>query len=298
LNEQRMKLSLIRWGMVAPLVALTVAGGVVVAAKSNTALAGAGGVVASVTLAAPSGLPSAIPVASAAVASAPPAPAVTVVSSSAASPTPVFKIWTVGDSTAQALGEEFDRQTKGDKALKSSLLFRNSSGLVRRDFHDWPKVISGLLAHPPNVAVISLGANDTQGMFAPGNRTTPVQPGTEGWRDEYARRMSEFIQLFIAKGVRVYVVGQAHDPGRHFAPMLNTVNDALKAAVALNSGVTYIDAAAWLADPQGRYQVTAPNKTGRTVTLRNVDGIHLSGDGGAILADRIYQQIQADRAAL
>jgi uncharacterized protein len=292
-----MKLSLNRWGMVAPFAALMVAGIVIFAAKSNAALAGAAGAVAPMVTSAPSTVPSTAATVSASAAAMPPAAAATAVASSAASPAPVFKIWTVGDSTAQALGEEFDRQTKGDKALKSALMFRNSSGLVRRDFHDWPKVISGLLVHPPNVAVISLGANDTQGMFAPGNRTTPVQPGTDGWREEYTRRMSEFIQLFVAKGVRVYVVGQAHDPARHFAPMLNTVNEALKAAVALNSGVTYIDAAAWLADPQGHYRVTAPNKSGRTVTLRNVDGIHLSGDGGAILADRIYQQIQADRAA-
>ena len=294
-----MKIFLYHWGIVAPLAALMVAGSVIVAAKSNAAPVGPGAfvVVSSSPVAAPSASPSAVAIASAPVMTAPPATASTSAASSSASSASVFKIWTVGDSTAQALGEEFDRQTKGDKGLKSSLLFRNSSGLVRRDFHDWPNVINGVLAHPPNVAVISLGANDTQGMFAPGNRTTPVQPGTEGWRDEYARRMSEFIQLFVAKGVRVYVVGQAHDPARHFAPMLNTVNEALKAAVALNSGVTYIDAAAWLADSQGRYQISAPNKAGRTVTLRNLDGIHLSGDGGAILADRIYQQIKADRAA-
>ena len=120
-----------------------------------------------------------------------------------------FRIWTVGDSTAQALGEEFERETHGKPAYKSSLYFRNSSGLIRRDFHDWPKVVTGLLANPPDAVVISLGANDTQGMFAPDDAQVPVQPGTEGWKVEYTRRMDGFVRLFLDKGVRVYLVGQA-----------------------------------------------------------------------------------------
>lgn len=203
------------------------------------------------------------------------------------------ELWTLGDSTAQSLGEAMASLLKGD-TLKTRNLFRNSSGLTRPDFFDWPKTVKPLLAgdgRAPAALLVSFGANDTQGLYMVSERRV-AQLGTPEWGDEYAKRVRAFIDLFTDKGTEVFVLGQPFDPSRKYAPLMRAVNDAFKKACADGPRATFVDGEAILADAEGHFQKTTQDSRGKTITLRNDDGIHMTGEGARYLAIRVLDIVK------
>lgn len=201
------------------------------------------------------------------------------------------ELWTLGDSTAQTLGEAVANLLKGE-ALKTRNLFRNSSGLTRPDFFDWPKTVKPLVAgRAPEGLLLSFGANDTQGLFMATERRV-AQLGTPEWGDEYAKRVRAFVDLFTNKGTEVFVLGQPFDPSRKYAPLMRAVNDAFKKAADQGPHSTYLDGEGMLADAEGHYQKTIPDSHGKAVPLRNDDGIHLTHEGARYLAVRVLDVVK------
>lgn len=203
------------------------------------------------------------------------------------------ELWTLGDSTAQSLGEAMANLLKGD-ALKTRNLFRNSSGLTRPDFFDWPKTVKPLIAgdgRAPAGLLLSFGANDTQGLYVVAERRV-AQLGTPEWGDEYAKRVRAFVDLFTDKGSEVFVLGQPFDPSRKYAPLMRAVNDAFKKACADGPRTTYVDGEGILADADGHFQKTLQDSRGKTITLRNDDGIHMTGEGARYLAIRVVDIVK------
>ena len=200
------------------------------------------------------------------------------------------ELWTLGDSTAQPLGEALASLLKGD-ALKPRSIFKNSSGLMRPDFFDWPKTAKSLVqTRSPLGVLVSFGANDTQGLWLPSEKRA-VQPGTPEWGDEYAKRVRAFVDIFAAKGTEVFMVGQPFDSARKYAPMMRAVNDAFRKASEGGPHSTFIDGEALLADDEGHFQRTIEAR-GKQVLLRNDDGIHLTFDGAHLLATRALSLVK------
>lgn len=204
---------------------------------------------------------------------------------------PSNELWTLGDSTAQSMGEAIAHLLKGD-ALKTRNLFRNSSGLTRPDFFDWPKTVKPLIAaRAPVGLVLSFGANDTQGLFMASEKRV-AQLGTPEWGDEYAKRVRSFVDLFTDKGTEAFILGQPFDPTRKYAPLMRAVNDAFKKAAQDGQRTTYIDAEGILADAEGHFQKTTQDSRGKTITLRNDDGIHMTSEGARFLAIRVLEIVK------
>jgi hypothetical protein len=207
----------------------------------------------------------------------------------------VTQIWTIGDSTAQPIGQGIERNVNDQAGFHASTYFRNSSGLARREFYDWPKVASDLLrVTAPDIAIITLGANDTQGLFPPGKRY-PVMPGTAEWRAEYERRVEAFVGLFTSKGTRVYLLLQPYNPHKKYAEMMADVNTVLTTVGKRLPRVTVVDGPALLADDSGNYSNIAQDSKGRKITLRAEDGLHLTGNGGGYFAKRILRAMEHDK---
>ena len=201
------------------------------------------------------------------------------------------ELWTLGDSTAQSLGEAMASLLKGD-SLKARNIFRNSSGLTRTDFFDWPKTVKPLIAsHAPEALLLSFGANDTQGLFIASERRV-AQLGTPEWGDEYAKRVRAFVDLFTDKGTEVFILGQPFDPSRKYAPLMRAVNDAFKKAAEHGARSTYIDGEGILADTDGHFQKTILDSHGKPVPLRNDDGIHMTSEGARYLATRVLDIVR------
>ena len=198
-------------------------------------------------------------------------------------------VWVVGDSTAQPLEQGFASWHKADAATKVRTLFRNSSGLLRTDLVDWPKIIREELAHSaPEVAVISFGPNDAQGIMVPGKRA-PVLMGTDEWRDAYGRRVRAFVDLFLSRGVAVYVLLQPFDADKKHAPLMRDVNAGLANAMVPNAPTLHlIDVPTWIAEGTKERGDSAPR-------LKNKDGIHLTFAGGRYLSQRLETRILEER---
>ena len=212
----------------------------------------------------------------------------------AVSPAEPLTIWTIGDSTAQALGELLEVDFAGTPLVTTRTVHRNSSGLTRADFYDWPAAIGGVLAEgPPDAVVLSLGDNDAQPLQPEGSPAY-VEVGSPEWAAEYARRLRSFVGQITATGSRVYLVGQPtmRDPG--FDARIAEVDRAYRELAAADTALTYVDSRALLGDDAGAYTDTLPGAGGEPVRVRSEDGVHVSLEGARWMATVVGRMIAAD----
>jgi uncharacterized protein len=211
------------------------------------------------------------------------------------------RLWTVGDSTVQplALGIEYvlkeaeAKAVEGQRSFKLRALFRTASGLARPDFFDWPAAATAALAQGgPDVAVVCLGANDTQPLL-PRGRPANVALHTPEWRAEYTRRLEAFARLFVAKSVKLYFMLPSFEQALKHADSMQEITECMRAA-AESVGVRILDASALLVGEDGQPRKSMVNARGQTVSLRSADGLHLSGYGGVILARGILRRLSLD----
>lgn len=205
-----------------------------------------------------------------------------------------LNVWIVGDSTAQPLEQGFAALGKEAAHVKVRTFFKNSSGLIRTDVLDWTKTMRGLLERgAPDLVVISFGPNDAQGIV-PSGEHVPVPMGTERWREEYARRVRAFADLFRAHGTVVYLLLQPFDQNKKHAPLMRDVNAGIGKAAAPADTSAALPVVRLIDVPS---VLLAESSDKPASALKNVDGIHLTFAGGKVLARRIYERIEADWAA-
>lgn len=192
------------------------------------------------------------------------------------------KIAVVGDSLADALasGMEADPGLKADLTIRSKTV--SASGLVRDDFHDWPKAIAGLIAENPGLAalVVMVGLNDKQVIRA-GDAT--LEPLTEPWREAYRKRIDAVIQAAQVARVPLVWVGMPIVRTPKLAADLASFNDIIRDRVTAG-GETYVDVFDGFADQSGGFTATGPDVIGDIVRLRGPDGIHFTPAGQRKLA--------------
>lgn len=203
-------------------------------------------------------------------------------------------VWTLGDSTAQALGQLLENDLGAVPGVETRTVYKNSTGLTRQDFYDWPAALPSYLAQgAPDVVVLSMGDNDAQALKPLGSGTF-VDVGEPGWLEEYQRRLTGFVGQLTAAGSRVYLVGQPVMRDPTFAARIAVVDQAYRNVAAANPDVTYISSRALLGDERGAYTDTLPGTGGAVVTVRNSDGIHLSLEGARWLARVVGRRVLAD----
>lgn len=192
------------------------------------------------------------------------------------------KIAVVGDSLADALasGMEADPGLKADLVIRSKTV--SASGLVRDDFHDWPKAITGLIAENPGLAalVVMVGLNDKQ-VIRVGDLT--LEPLTEPWREAYRKRIDAVIQVAQMARVPLVWVGMPIVRTPKLSVDLAGINDMIRDRVTA-SGETYVDVFDGFADQSGGFTATGPDVIGDIVRLRGPDGIHFTPAGQRKLA--------------
>jgi uncharacterized protein len=216
---------------------------------------------------------------------------------SAAPPRPVdasapLDVFVLGDSTAFSLGWGVKKAGEPTGLVTARIDARTSTGLTRRDYFDWPFYILAIMATPPEVAVVSFGANDSQPLqLEDGSYLAYAGPG---WREEYARRVDSVMRQLTEGGVRVYWVGQpiARDPA--YSERMALLNSVYAEVVAAYPGATYVDAWHWLSDDAGAYTDTLPDGAGAPVQVRTDDGIHLNTAGGDYLGGVVVNRVLAD----
>lgn len=203
-------------------------------------------------------------------------------------------VWTIGDSTAQALGQLLENGLADVPAVETRTVSRTSTGLTRQDFYDWPAALPALLAEgAPDAVVVSMGDNDAQALTPLGSSTFVDVPDP-AWLVEYQRRLTSFVEQLTAAGSRVYLVGQPVMRDGTFNSRISVVDTAYRNVAAADPEITYVDSRALLGDDSGAYTDRLPGSGGQMVQVRNSDGIHLSLEGARWMATVVGRLVAAD----
>ena len=212
-----------------------------------------------------------------------------------------------GDSDAGAFGPYLTSLMDDTGVVRTELDYKVSSGLARPDFFDWPAHLSQVLpAVDPDVVVMTLGGNDSQGLaIADGTFIAQSPTGDAAddaeWRAEYGRRVGAAMDQVLADGRTLIWVGIPNDDNDDVTTRLRVQDEVAKAEAAKRPEVVFVDTWNIFSGKEGgwaEYHVDPRDGQGKKV--RASDGFHLNTVGAEILALEIsaaVQQALRDRGA-
>jgi uncharacterized protein len=204
-----------------------------------------------------------------------------------------LRLWVGGDSMAQVFGQSLVSASEATGLVEPTLHYEMASGLTRRDYYDWPGALTAeVVDDDPDVVVVVFGVNDAQGIVLADG--TPIQEVADPrWVAEYRRRVGALMDQLRADDRMVVWVRQPpmREPG--YGARMALVNQAYADEAASRPWVTLVDPASVLGDPTGAYADVVPDAAGTPADVRQSDGIHLTADGGELLAAQVLALVEA-----
>lgn len=203
---------------------------------------------------------------------------------------PTFFVATVGDTLGQLLADGLKEGYADRPDVAILRKGKESSGLVRDDFYDWPKAAKEIAADPQkiNVAVVMLGSNDRQAIQQGQESYEPLSPR---WREIYAARVDAVIAAFKDKNIPVIWVGLPVMKNERLSADMAQLNEIFKARAA-HADVPYVDLWDALTDEHGQYSAFGPDINGQIVKLRSADGVHFTEAGARSVAHFVEGEIK------
>lgn len=208
------------------------------------------------------------------------------------------QIGVFGDSFGDGLWAALYRGFRGDDEFVVHQFSNQSTGFTRyRSLNIFDDITQRLDEQPVDIAVVSFGANDTQGIYT-GNSGAAFM--SEEWQEIVGERVEAVVQLLRDRGAIVYWVGLPKMRRASFDTQIQQQN-AFYAARMRQLGVPFIDTAPMSVDEAGEYVAYLPNpETGARTLARANDGIHMTGMGYGFLThgleDRIRGYVDSARA--
>lgn len=195
----------------------------------------------------------------------------------------------LGDSNIfGTLGQALARHLRG-RGMAVQRFGKPTSGLARPDFFDWPREAARLVASAdPDVVVFMVGGNDHQRLESTASSGMRVAwRELDAWREEYGRRVREVAVLLRGEGRRVFFLSPTNRAPRIDREGVWRVARAQRDALEGVAGVTWIDMFALTTDAQGRWLSRGLDADGCYRVYRRPDGIHLTEEGGELVARRL-----------
>jgi len=196
-----------------------------------------------------------------------------------------LRVLATGDSMIQIVDHHLARGLEPGGRARVVSDARISTGITKSAMFDWVRHAGRQArAHRSHVTIVSLGANDG---FALGG----VACCADAWVQRYAARARRMMDSYRRRGAgRVYwtTLPAPRDPD--FARIYRAVNEAVRIAASTfePDEVSIIDLAA-IFTPGGRFRQSIGGRS-----VRQADGIHLSGAGAALAAKAIIRRLRAD----
>lgn len=192
-----------------------------------------------------------------------------------------LRLWIGGDSLAGSLGPSLGEITAKTGVVQPVFFSKVSSGLASPDFWDWPKHgTEEMFKLNPEVAVFIIGANDT-----------PVVTKDDGvWRPKYEQLTEQMMTLLIGDGRTVYWVGAPVFKDNRSEKLVQ-LNQVFQEVAARHPEVIYVDAYKLFSTPDGKYTPFLPDGKGETARVRADDGVHFTPEGGDLLANAVFTQL-------
>ncbi len=187
-----------------------------------------------------------------------------------------------GDSMmAVGLSNTLIRQTAGDPNLRIIKAFRSGTGLARPDVFNWMDEYPAMLGNvQPDAVIVAIGANDAQGFVEDG-KVLPY--GSAAWVSVYQQRTAAFLNMLTQNGAHVVWVGLPPMRSGQFNEKVAEINRIAYTVVSQNPRATWWNPQSLIGDASGQYREFGEMPGGRTVRLRETDGIHMSDEGAGLL---------------
>jgi len=210
-----------------------------------------------------------------------------------------IEIGVFGDSFGDGVWAGLYNQLRGDRGFAVHQLSERSIGFTRyRSLNILDDIRRKLDRQPVDIAVLSFGANDTQGIFDAGHGNSYM---SEGWQRIVGERVSAVVGLLRERGVMVYWVGLPKMRDAHFDSDIHAMNRFYAARMAALD-VPYIETLPMSVDEHGDYAPYLPLGPGggERQMARTNDGIHMTIPGYIYvmrgLSDRIRGSVAQARA--
>lgn len=207
------------------------------------------------------------------------------------------RVGVFGDSFGDGVWAALYHQLPARDQFQVIKLSQQSTGFTRYASLNLEDHVSEQLASQPiDIAVISFGANDTQGVMHQG-KFAPLL--SAAWKEEIGARIDRYIALLRKQGAIVYWVGLPVMKKPSFDADISGMN-AFFAERMKRIDVPFIDTKPMSVDINGNYAAYLPDPGSQTPKLiRANDGIHMSMGGyrrlTAGLADRIKHYVAEAR---
>jgi hypothetical protein len=190
---------------------------------------------------------------------------------------PVHVIAVIGDTQADQLAGGLDDAFADRPDVAVLRKARADSGLVRTDFHDWPKAAQELLASDQKITigVMLLGSNDRQAIR---EGDVSHEPLSERWREIYRDRIDAVAAAFAQRRIPLIWVGAPPAQSTRLSADLITLNAMYRERVE-RAGGAYVDLWEAFIDGENRYAASGPDLSGQIARLRAADGVHFTKAG-------------------
>jgi hypothetical protein len=203
-----------------------------------------------------------------------------------------LRVLIVGDSIGLDMGGALQSDLAGTGVVNAGLDGRESTGLTRPDYFNWPaELTTDIKADNPQVVVVMIGANDAQDFLGPPD--TPY--ASPAWNGLYAQRVAQFMQIAGSTGALVIWVGMPPMQNPGLSAQMADLNTLVKQqAAAAKPPVVFIDTTKSLGTPTGGYTAFTTNAAGQIVNTRTPDGTHLTPGGGQLVAQQVIAELVAE----
>lgn len=194
---------------------------------------------------------------------------------------PSFVIGVFGDNVAQLLAQGLS-EAYADRNVTVLRRARENTGLVREDYHDWPKAIADFLASDQKIdlAVFMVGSNDRQAIRDGGQSAEVL---SDRWRDAYRARALAVAEAFKRRNVPLVWVGMTVMKNERLSADLIQFNEIYREA-AQKTGASFVDVWEPFVDERNRFTLSGPDLNGHVTRIRTGDGVHFTRAGARKLA--------------
>jgi uncharacterized protein len=168
------------------------------------------------------------------------------------------------------------------------------SGLTRGDYAQWfADFKKDLDDSKPDVAVVMFGGNDQQSLRDE-NHKGYIFP-TDGWKAVYADRVDAMMSELDSREILTIWVGlpiMRRDDLNKGARILDTIY----AAEAERHHIAFLPLVNDFTDASGGFVTHITDDRNRSRQIRADDGVHFTGYGYELIAEKVWAEIQKDRA--
>ena len=206
-----------------------------------------------------------------------------------------IQIGVFGDSFGDGVWSGLYNIFRGDDRYEVHQYSERSTGFTRyRSLNLLDDTRAKLDRQPIDIAVISFGANDTQGIYLDGHGNTFM---SEGWQRIVTERVTAIVTLMRERGIQVYWVGLPKMREAEFDTNIRAMN-AFYVSRMQALGVPYIETASLTTGGDGQFSgyLTDP-RTSQRFNARTNDGIHMTIPGYILVMRQLTDRIRRSVAA-